>query len=179
MYFSWLPNFFPDSTFFYLVFLLCCFEWNAFSLCFIIVSYELRSKNPGSPKLYFFPDCTYVLLFKLHNCWHGCLKFTRVHKRTCKKKELITRGDDMEQIHRGEIVENETVPFSNGMLIESRESIEMRIMTEGNSRLTAQLDEMGSKRKHKEIEESDSSKYVSFTSDSCRWGFICLFFLLV
>lgn len=85
----------------------------------------------------------------------------------------------MERIHRGEIVENETVPFGNGMLIESRESIEMRIMTEGNSRLTAQLDEMGSKRKHKEIEESDSSKYVSFNSDSCHWGFICLFFLLV
>ncbi|XP_078158119.1 sphere organelles protein-like protein isoform X2 [Carex rostrata] len=79
----------------------------------------------------------------------------RVLKRTCKKKELITRGDDMEQIHRGEIVEKETVPFSNGMLIESRESIEMRIM---NSGLTTHLDEMGSKRKHKEIEESYSSK---------------------
>lgn len=70
----------------------------------------------------------------------------------------------MEQIHRGEIVEKETVPFSDGMLIESRERIEMQnnqVMTEGNSSLQTQLAEMCSKRKHKEIEESGSSKYVS------------------
>lgn len=104
----------------------------------------------------------------LLNYWNLCLTFYSVHKRTCKKKKMITRGDDRQPINRAEIVEKEPVPFSNGMLaIESRETIEMRnnrVMREGNCSLQTQLVEMGSKRKHNEIEKPESSKYVSLQS---------------
>jgi hypothetical protein len=77
---------------------------------------------------------------------------------------MITRDDDTLLINRGEIVEKEAVPYSNVMLaIESQERVEMRnkeVMREENSSLRTQLAEMGPKRKHKEIEKPESSKYV-------------------
>jgi hypothetical protein len=78
---------------------------------------------------------------------------------------MITRDDDLLLINKGEIIEKEAVPYSKGMLaIESQERIEMRnneVMSKENSSLQTRLAEMGSKRKHKEIEKPESSKYVS------------------
>ncbi|KAJ3701675.1 hypothetical protein LUZ61_005380 [Rhynchospora tenuis] len=85
----------------------------------------------------------------------------RVHKRTCKKK-MITGGDDVHLIDRGEIAGNKAAPCSNGMLaIESRDGVELRnnqVVREGSSSPQTLLAVTCSKRKRKEMEKPESSK---------------------